>query len=354
MFRGSHRIRKHTACLLAGSLALMLSGRVLAEESPLAANCHATIHYPWPPATQPVLQEARSLVKEGKPEAAILLLNKSDIDGANLDLLATHALTLNVLGRHEEALSEIEQLLHRDPQYAWGKVYRAVILLKLDRTDEALAYINEALRNTDAEQEKRLLGVRIGLHMKNGDFTAAITDSSALIEKDPTALHHQQRAYACLQANLYEAAIVDCNEAIAREPGHIDARLVLAMVYSMQGKTRLVCDVLAEACDTEKQHLSAARGFAQYVHKTEAVVECLTPDEMRQVADHYFDLACKSSPEVVEHGHYLKGQIYLKTGDLEVAEKHLLIAQGLVVGAEPQAKIRLALEDIRQRKAAKR
>lgn len=345
------RLGTHAARTLAAIVCVIGCDLLSAEQSPLAANCKAIVHYPWPPATQPVLEEARKLVKSGDAEAALRVLDEHSSDSNEIDFLATRALTLKVLGRHEDALAEIDRVLSRDPEYANGKVYRVAILVELGRSREAFVYINEALgKATDAEQEARLMEIRVQLHLDKGDFTAAIIDSSELIKDDPTALHYFQRAFACLQAGLYEAAIVDCKETLAREPRHTDVKLLLAMIYSTQDKPALVCEVLTEACKADKQHLSAARGLAQYVHKTESIADYLTADEMRQAADHYFDLASECSPDVVEHGHYMKGQIYLKTGDLEVAEKHLLIAQSMIDEAEPQAKIRLALESLRQRK----
>jgi tetratricopeptide (TPR) repeat protein len=333
------------------AMLLIASIPMLAEESP-CRNFKVNIEAPWPPTSQPVLLEARDLVNAGKAEAALDLLSTAEYDSDH-DTLATRSIALIALGKAEEGLREIDKVLLSDSDWRW-KAYRALLLLKLGREKEGIATIDAALLNADTDEESKLLLVRGSLHIFLKDYPAAISDYSLLIRKDPTAVHHLMRANACHLANLNEAAIIDYKDAIAIDPAAIDIRILLTEVYAKQGKTGVVCEVFTEACKVDPHHLTAARGFAVFVHKTESIAEHLSADEMRRVADHNLELALDSSPEAIAHAHYLKGQIYLKTGDLEVAEKHLLIAQGMIDEAEPQAKIRLALEDIGQRKAAKR
>lgn len=126
--------------------------------------------------------------------------------------------------RFDEALAELGRAVAGAPDDAYLRIYRAGVLLRLDRVDEALKDALEARRLAPAEPEAmRLLG-RIEL---------------ARVEEDPAAQQIALEAFEALRA---------------REPEDLEVLVALGQLYLRGGQATLAVEVLSDAARLRPDH----------------------------------------------------------------------------------------------------
>ncbi len=209
------------------------------------------------------LEEALQLVNAGLAELDRALdagqhkLHRSVLRHNRSQLLAA-------LGRHREALVELEAVISADPDYAEYQLDRGTLLRRTGRTEEALASYEEALRLSPPFQE--VYYNRADTLLELGDTDAALAGFGYVLELDPDHLDARiNRAGLRYALDDVEGAWADVRAGLERAPGN-------AHLLCVRGQLELVDDpdlaretlttVLAGA--PELAAAWAARGLAAY------------------------------------------------------------------------------------------
>ena len=95
----------------------------------------------------------------------------------------THAHLISRLGRAEEALQEIEQVLLQRPNHYQTIVMKVRLLQLLKRQEESLAFLKASVDANPDDDPLRLLQAR--LLMENRQYEAALQDFSGLVKRHP-------------------------------------------------------------------------------------------------------------------------------------------------------------------------
>ncbi|MGH7304714.1 MAG: tetratricopeptide repeat protein [Candidatus Rokuibacteriota bacterium] len=116
-----------------------------------------------------------------------VILNAVDQQARGLDfhdpLLRTElGIFLFRLGRHDEALSELQIALAIDPHRSRARAGRCAVLARRDRFDEAISDCTEAIRL--APNEAALFTARGEVYRRKGDLDRAIEDYDAALRID--------------------------------------------------------------------------------------------------------------------------------------------------------------------------
>ncbi len=135
--------------------------------------------------------------------------------------------SLFALGRRDEALESYELALKQNPTYAEAWCNRAILLMELSRLQEALESFKNAtdLRpdHGDAWEGRATVLTRLE---HRAEAVRAYNRAIALKGPQPQLLYNRANAHAILKN--YQAAIFDCEQALAVDPDYPYVRGVLA------------------------------------------------------------------------------------------------------------------------------
>ena len=175
--------------------------------------------------------------------------------------------SLLALGRREEALQSYDQALKQNPAYADAWCNRAILLMESSRLPEALDSFQKAIglrpAYGDAWEGCATVLTRLG---HRADAIRAYDRAIALKGPQPQLLYNRGNAHAILKN--YQAAIADCEQALAADPDYPYARGVLAHAR------RQIC----EWHDLEPQMQEIAAGL-------QAGKRVITPFNLKALSD---------------------------------------------------------------------
>lgn len=145
-----------------------------------------------------LMQAGQAWSLAGRAEKALTLQNNLlDIAPGDPDLWLDRAVSLMDLERYEQALSDLDEAVRLDPHLVEARTYRAVALRQLDRLDEAWAEVETVLAllpyQSDALLERGIL------RQYQGDLDGARADWLLVIRNDPDS-----RAAAAARARIEE------------------------------------------------------------------------------------------------------------------------------------------------------
>ncbi|HSP78652.1 MAG TPA: tetratricopeptide repeat protein [Myxococcaceae bacterium] len=184
---------------------------------------------PWPPELTEQLRKVDRLRKSGRYEEALSRMRQlAEVHPRQVRVLLELGLTLGIWGQAPaEALPWYERVLERAPGHPSARLHRALALAKLGRHEEAVADL-DALEA--AEYRKALV-----LHMKRaeslevlGRHDAAERDWTLALAEDPgNPWLLQQRAAARARLGRLAEAVEDLTAALAHQEGEeMDAELL--------------------------------------------------------------------------------------------------------------------------------
>lgn len=136
--------------------------------------------------------------------------------------------------QYSEAETVLRRFLAENPENVRGQAYLGLVLLELERWDEAEAQLTRA-RQT-APMESTLAEIGIGLArvaLKRGDTDRAIdhlNQAARLAPEDPDVYHY--RGIARTSRGDYPAALQDLEKAIELDPSHAYSHYYLGTIYS--------------------------------------------------------------------------------------------------------------------------
>lgn len=212
-----------------------------------------------------------------------------------------HAPSLHHLGliafkrnARPEAVDYIRQSLAIDPDAHQAWLNLAVILGEARRLDEAIEACRRSLTLQASAESYAVLGNLLRVAQHTADAIAAYSDSLKLKPEQPAVLVKQGELL--LQSGRSADALALCHEALARDPGHADARKLELRILASTGELESVEAIIdtqsgdpvgrAHVCDDLATALRAQRRFAEATTVQRRAI-ALVPDR----ADFHFNLA---------------------------------------------------------------
>lgn len=164
----------------------------------------------------------------GRHQDALAAYNRAQqIRPGSAQVCNNRANSLFALGRREEALESYEQALKQNPTYAEAWCNRGILLMEISRLQEAMECFQRAtdLRPDygDAWEGRATILTRLD---HRAEAVRAYNRAIALKGPQPQLLYNRGNAQSILKN--YQAAISDCEQALAAAPDYPYARGVLA------------------------------------------------------------------------------------------------------------------------------
>lgn len=247
--------------------------------------------------------------------------------------LAQRATNIAIYSRDAETALKAAQLwAELSPEDLEAHQSSAALLIRNDRTEEAIPNLKQILKTGAANQEQSYLLVA-NLLSRDANTARAIATMEQLIgeqREDPEALY----ALASLAHQLGEQERAEqvIGSLLAEHPEHTQARLLQATVLHSQGKGEAALESLRLALQQEPKNdqlrLTYARMLIDARHLTEARKEFRIIN--RQQPD---------SSDVI----YALGLLALEAGDTDDAEVHF---KKLINNTQHEAEARFALGQI--------
>ena len=146
-------------------------------------------------------------------------------------------------GRLEEALADFDRALELAPDFGRAHANRGVALIHLDRLDQAVSALADAMRRDPAD-----FVVHQGyglLHLAQGHPEDAIRSFSRALELDAgNTFTLSRRADAYLAVERFDEALTDADAILAREPGHVGALSTKARIYAHRNEAEAAATAL--------------------------------------------------------------------------------------------------------------
>ncbi|MBQ9874167.1 MAG: tetratricopeptide repeat protein [Thermoguttaceae bacterium] len=160
----------------------------------------------------PFVEKALSIDPDGQPR-----------------LYSQYSAYLQLLGRTDEAIKQIDKAIELDPETPDYKKEKALLLAKIKRYDEARALFDEATKDAD---------LNVSLQVEKAQFLASIDDTdgalavySKLLEKFDGPGIYCLRGILWAQKKDYRKALADANQALRRDANLLPAIRLKGVVY---------------------------------------------------------------------------------------------------------------------------
>ena len=143
--------------------------------------------------------------------------------------------TYRLMGRYEDALADVDQVLTLKPEDAWNLANRGETYRLMERYEDALADLDRAIA-IDPEDAWNLArrGVTYGQMGRYEDALANFDHVLTLKPEDAFALAHRGTTYR--QMERYEDALADFDRAIALNPENEFALTIRGDTYRLMGR----------------------------------------------------------------------------------------------------------------------
>ena len=159
----------------------------------------------------------------GRTDEAIIQLRKAlearpDFPEAHNNL----GLLLANQGKIDEAMRQYEKALEVKPNYAKARFNFGVALAQCGRSDEAITQFRKAI---DIMPDFAEAHYNLGVVAARGNIAEAVTHFRRAVQSNPNyADAHYRLGLALASSGQIEAAIVECQKALAIKPDHAEAR----------------------------------------------------------------------------------------------------------------------------------
>jgi tetratricopeptide (TPR) repeat protein len=147
------------------------------------------------------------------------------------------AVALSKQNKYDEAIKCLARAIELDPKYPYARSGMGIILLATDRPNEAIEYLNEALRIT-TDQDKADVYANLGLaYNQLGKYEQALQNWTRAAELDPKYPDaHNNMGTVLAAAGRFDEAIVCFNKALRIDPNKAEVYANLGLVYNQLGK----------------------------------------------------------------------------------------------------------------------
>ncbi|MBS1251280.1 MAG: Photosystem I assembly protein Ycf3 [Anaerolineales bacterium] len=220
-----------------------------------AANL-ARLHQQWAQATQ---------VPERRRELYDMALQYHD-QATNLAPNAAHlhnewAVTLDQMGRFDEALTKLEKSKKLDPIYSNTQVYMGEVYRHAGQTDKAIEAYQEAL-GLDPKRVDAYRGLAL-LYEYQGETDKAIEQYLGIVDQRPKDVAaHQRLAILYHQQGQLDAAQREAEVAAQLATNNPLPHVLLGDIYRLRGKMQPAIDEYQRALSLNPQTTEAYQGLA--------------------------------------------------------------------------------------------
>jgi serine/threonine protein kinase/tetratricopeptide (TPR) repeat protein len=154
---------------------------------------------------------------------------------ASLDVVRLYAAAQEAAsnGKFEEALQNGSKAVELDPKFGIGYQILAVASQNLGRHDDAIRYINEALRYLDGMTERERLSTRGMFFRLTGDYSQCEREYKTLsVRYEADVIGHNQRALCLVALSRMAEAVAEQQRAVDILPRRSIFRINLALYAS--------------------------------------------------------------------------------------------------------------------------
>ena len=142
-------------------------------------------------------------------------------------------------GKFEDALRLASKTVELDPKFGVGYQLLAVASQNMDRHDDAVRYINEAIRHLDGMTERERLTTRGMFFRLTGDYGQCEKEYKALSTRYPTdVVGYNQRALCLSQLRRMAEAVAEIRHAVELLPKRTLFRINLSLYAGQAGEFR--------------------------------------------------------------------------------------------------------------------
>lgn len=265
-----------------------------------------------------------ALDKLKKNKEALAALEKAIAADADFaDAHFNHGLQAFKLQDWKLAVTSFERTLSLEPDYADAKFYLGEVYYQTGQPTKALQVYKQALRMrpSDAATHRRLGD----LHLEAGELDLAIGEYWAAVDADDRIQENVRQLMLVLMERKGDGdvrrAVKVGETALAKDPGNIETRLLVATGQRMQNKSLTARKTLEEGIRLAPTEARTHAAYGSFV-----LEEGLNSD-----AERAFTEALKLDKTSVE-AHYGMARIALDRGDKEGAIAKLKTALGVSPG----------------------
>ena len=209
----------------------MLLARMKKFDEALAAN--DKVQEKMADSPLPLLQRAQIHGQQGKPDEAIEDLTKAyQKDIGNIGIILMRSSLYFEKGDKQKALADADECLRLQPNNAEATRFRALLLVDLDRVEEAVSSIEKIIDHDPKETSKNVLTlVQIYFSKKQPEKALAVYDKR--LEKDPDNDEYLRgRAVLLAEMDRLDEAASALQKLIDRNPKDNSQNvLALAQIY---------------------------------------------------------------------------------------------------------------------------
>jgi tetratricopeptide (TPR) repeat protein len=175
------------------------------------------------------------------------------------------------LGQYEAAEQAFRDALRFEPENREVQVRLAEVLCKLGRTQMALDLLDDVTKGRTSDG--LALSVLTDALLDADQVDEALRVARLALEKRPDlAAAHAALGWACVNADLFDAALVSFSEALKLDPANLDYRASQGVALSLSGRHRDAMDdfdsVLAKAPDYFERNAQ----LSEYLHASRSAL----------------------------------------------------------------------------------
>jgi tetratricopeptide (TPR) repeat protein len=166
------------------------------------------------------------------------LFQSTSLSTTSLEVVRYYALAQEAgsNGKFEDALRLASRTVELDPKFGVGYQLLAVASQNMDRHDDAVRYINEALRHLDGMDERERLTTRGMFFRLTGDYEQCEKEYKALSTRYPAdVIGYNQRALCLAQLRRTAEAVTEVRRAVELLPKRTIFRINLALYAGLAG-----------------------------------------------------------------------------------------------------------------------
>jgi len=185
------------------------------------------------------------------------LFQSTSLSTTSLEVVRYYALAQEAgsNGKFEEALRLASKTVELDPKFGVGYQLLAVASQNLDRHDDAVRYINEALRHLDGMDERERLTTRGMFFRLTGDYEQCEKEYKALSTRYTTdVIGYNQRALCLAQLRRTAEAVVEVRRAVELLPKRTIFRINLALYAGLAGEFQMAEREARTALEQDGNH----------------------------------------------------------------------------------------------------
>lgn len=214
-----------------------------------------------PDSTLPLLQKAQIHNQQGKPDVAIEDLTKAyEKDIGNIGIIMMRSSIYFSKGDKQKALADADECLRLRPKNAEATRFRALLLVDMDRMDEAIASL-QALPTSDPKETAKNILTMVQIFGTKKQWDKALEVYNKYLEKDPENVDYiRGRALVLAEMNRIDEAAAAMQKLIDRDPKDLQNVITLAQLYVTNKKSAKAIEIYNKVLEKDPNNEDFLRG----------------------------------------------------------------------------------------------